>query len=273
MDFRSHVVPALLVGTFMLLLLYGFSWLSDSSSRLERQLASAPRRQPRAPATAARSALQPRPNNSVRVSQLRELLVSRTAELNERTAVLNRKTTEYDELKREFDKLNQEFEAAAVHLQELILAEGQDAGSKANPDLPQMQEALAESKTQLAAREMQLDELRSELLAANEEIVQLQIDAEMAISQLLDERDAATEVQAAATDALLRTGAPAVAALTQQLETGDPEVRRWAAATLGRLGADAQSAIPALLQALSDREQRVRLAARDALESIDAASQ
>lgn len=262
MDFRSHVVPALLIGTFMLLLLYGFSWLSDSSSRLEDELPRTPPRLPRAGAN-VRPLQGVRTGNSARVSQLRELLAARTTELNERTSLLNQKTKELEQLKKEYEE-------AAVHLQELILAQGT---SDRAPELQRMQQALGESKAQLSDREKQLDELRAELLAANEEIVKLQIDAEMAIGQLLDERDAAAELQAAATRALRRTGAPAVAELTQLLNHEHPAVRRWAAQTLGGIGRDAQPAIPALLESLSDRDQRVRLAARAALEAIDRASQ
>lgn len=64
------------------------------------------------------------------------------------------------------------------------------------------------------------------------------------------------------------TAKVAVPQLAEQLEHADPRVRRLAAETLGKLGAAAQSAIPALRKALSDDDAEVRTNASEAMLAI-----
>jgi len=57
----------------------------------------------------------------------------------------------------------------------------------------------------------------------------------------------------------------AIAALARSLEAGEPEFREKAATILRDIGVGARPAIPALLRALSDKNERVQLAAAHAL--------
>jgi hypothetical protein len=59
--------------------------------------------------------------------------------------------------------------------------------------------------------------------------------------------------------------------LLQQLQDKDPLVRLQAATKLGKLGASAKSALPALKQALTDSDEDVRLVARRSVEAIEQA--
>lgn len=68
-----------------------------------------------------------------------------------------------------------------------------------------------------------------------------------------------------AKEALLYIGTPA---LVYALGDADPEVRRWAASTLGTLGTEAKDAIPALEHAFLADEEGVRNAASESLRQI-----
>lgn len=62
-----------------------------------------------------------------------------------------------------------------------------------------------------------------------------------------------------------------LATLLQQLQDKNPLVRLQAATRLGKLGASAKSALPALKQALTDSDEDVRLVARRSVEAIEQA--
>jgi HEAT repeat protein len=70
-------------------------------------------------------------------------------------------------------------------------------------------------------------------------------------------------------------GKQALPHLLEALRDREGEVRQGAAASLGRIGADARAAVPALLDLLRDREPAVRRAAAEAAQGIvvDAAVQ
>lgn len=68
-----------------------------------------------------------------------------------------------------------------------------------------------------------------------------------------------------AKEALLYIGTPA---LVYALGDADPEVRRWAASTLGTLGTEAKDAIPALEHAFLADEEGIRNAASESLRQI-----
>lgn len=60
-----------------------------------------------------------------------------------------------------------------------------------------------------------------------------------------------------------------VPALISKLEHPSPDVRGWAAGTLGLFGSDARSAIPALSKSQDDSDSGVKHLAREALTKID----
>lgn len=67
---------------------------------------------------------------------------------------------------------------------------------------------------------------------------------------------------------LERIGTPAVPALIEALQDKDVRVRVYAADVLGALGSKAQEAVPALAKALKDPDQYVRASAAEALHEI-----
>jgi HEAT repeat protein len=56
--------------------------------------------------------------------------------------------------------------------------------------------------------------------------------------------------------------------LIKALEDQDPAIRHAAAYALGEIGPDAESAIPALIQSLSDKNEQVRDSSRNSLSTI-----
>jgi HEAT repeat protein len=75
-----------------------------------------------------------------------------------------------------------------------------------------------------------------------------------------------------ATEALGQLGAaarPAVPALVEALRDKNPGIRPTAAAALGEIGPDAQDAIPALTAALKEKDENVRTAAAEAIKKIE----
>ncbi len=73
-----------------------------------------------------------------------------------------------------------------------------------------------------------------------------------------------------AVDTLVEKGGEAVPALREALKDRDKEVRRSAAYALEQIGAEAASAVPELKEALKDRDKKVRRSAAYALEQIGA---
>ena len=85
---------------------------------------------------------------------------------------------------------------------------------------------------------------------------------EHATEALLDAlKDEHPELRASAGRVLARKGPSIVAPLVALLAGGDVNGRRGAMVALGELGAAASEAVPALLAALRDRDQNVRMAA------------
>ena len=80
------------------------------------------------------------------------------------------------------------------------------------------------------------------------------------------------QVQKQAIDALVQMGQSAVPALAEALQDKEPGVRRSAAEALGWIGPKAQDAVPALVEALQDKEL-VRQGAMEALGQIGPAAQ
>lgn len=92
------------------------------------------------------------------------------------------------------------------------------------------------------------------------------------ITALVDSlRDTDSEVRLYAAAALGNIGAEAVAPLTAALQDPTREARAAAAYALGQIGAPARPATPALMKALKDGEKEVRRQAAQALGRIIAA--
>ncbi len=70
-------------------------------------------------------------------------------------------------------------------------------------------------------------------------------------------------------ETLVSLGKPAVPALIDALQDREPAVRNSAAIALGKIGKDANAAVPALKKVLDDRDFQVRSSAMQALSFID----
>lgn len=210
-----------------------------------------------------------RPDRDVsrRLESLQKLLRSRSAELR-------RKNAEYRELQAKFDQ--------TLETVEQLMAQRADGGETAKsagngkkPPATAGGEGAVDVDQEVARlldrqRREELEQLRAELNRANEDLAAVLVETESQIAALLDENEA---LQQAAAQMLIGTGSSAVPALAAALGHARPEVRRWAALVLGRLGGEARRAIPELTTALEDADPGVREAAREALRMIDQAEQ
>ena len=93
-------------------------------------------------------------------------------------------------------------------------------------------------------------------------------NVQLTVEKLLEKLKQVGETGKSATDTLLLLGSAAVPGLVQVLSSGDRIQREAAAKTLGLMGIQAQSAIPALEKALEDSHGWVRDAAKQALQRI-----
>ena len=75
-------------------------------------------------------------------------------------------------------------------------------------------------------------------------------------------------MQKQAVDALVQMGQTAVPALAEALKDKEPGVRQIAAKVRGRIGPKAEAAVPALTEALKDKDRDVREAAAGAIKQI-----
>jgi HEAT repeat protein len=94
------------------------------------------------------------------------------------------------------------------------------------------------------------------------------VDAVPALLQALMNEEEDSGRRQAASDALAAIGSEAVPALVQAMTEGDERVRNAAARALKDIGPQAVDAIPALIQALGDQDDDVGLAAASALGDV-----
>jgi hypothetical protein len=198
-----------------------------------------------------------------RIEELRRLLEKRTALLREKSSLLAKKTAEYEALREE---TNQYF-ALMMQMNSQGLWDG------AATAVAEQEEKSAESRAEMERLEGELarsDAADQTLEAALAEATwQLeQAYAVMADADLLGTAEAQTSVSSASTQVLTEIGAPASLPLAAALVDDRPEVRRWAAVTLGQMGANALAATDALVAATRDQDLAVRQAAQDALQRI-----
>jgi hypothetical protein len=128
-------------------------------------------------------------------------------------------------------------------------------------------------KAELDAADLVHESLVSDLTALQEELARAYVDMDQLKDSAAQEISArlreALVLEAAAAEILLRGGRDSVPALREALNHANPIVRRFAATVLGGIGPNAAEAIPALNDALADREASVRDAARTALDAIE----
>ncbi len=218
-----------------------------------------------APATASRSMDQQR------LRLLETMLDERTRRLQSQSQQLEQRTAELAELQAHYD------EVVALVLDAL----GQGGGTASNTGASQDEGASGGDEApgpEVLAAELAVAREAHQSLAGDLAVLQEGLAA--AQRELLDGRelrdreraDHARELQlleAAAARVLTRVGPASVPALRELLNHPLPTVRRWAAIMLGGLGPDADEAVPALSEALSDNDPRVRAAAQEALSAIE----
>ncbi len=120
------------------------------------------------------------------------------------------------------------------------------------------EDVLSETIDPSAAEpEMELAALEWELSQSQARVMELELS-------LLREIETTTR----ATEAVIDAGPPVVPTLIETLSDTSPDLRRWAATVLGRMGLDATDAVDALRQATQDANVDVAAAAQSALDQI-----
>jgi len=204
---------------------------------------------------------------------LESLLAERTKLVQQQSAQIDRQSMKLAELERRYDSAM----LAVEMLQGDSAAEPAEQGERDAAQQAQDPTAAKEDPARLEAELMlaravhdtlvhDLDLLQGELEIAHQQIERMKEESAVASTNQL--RDALI-LEAASAGVLLRVGREAVPALIDTLGHANPVVRRWAATVLGGMGADAENAVNALSEALSDSDAGVRNAAKAALDALE----
>jgi chromosome segregation ATPase len=261
MDMRSRLLGLAVFGMFAAALVWVALSLQQAARSTEQELAGW-----RPPETTATVPETTSPGASLssrgegfsnpRVDLLRTQVDRLSARLNRLSELLEQKTAEYDALKADSDHNNE-------LLRDLLSLEQKPAVRK--PDL----KTLAPEADKADSPATTIDKLNAELRETRAELAALEKEAALGELQIFELEERNRYVESAASDALVRSGAAAVPALSDLLSDRHAEIRRWAAKLLGEIGPDAHSAVDALHDALSDTDEDVRIAARKALRRIE----
>jgi len=184
------------------------------------------------------------------IAQLGALLQKKTADLQEQDVQLQHRTDEFKKLRDEADRY-----LATIYDLLQDSAPAIDSPTDVSAVSPIVGQVVTETDVLLST---ELVTVQLELLQSKAEIAELEMAA-------LSEHAKLTE----ATRAIVATGAPAVPTLVAVLTDESPELRAWAADTLGQMGPDAMDSIDALFVATEDEDANVRQSAHRALERIE----
>jgi hypothetical protein len=204
-----------------------------------------------------------------RIRLLESMLEDKTRRLRQLSDLLQQKAAEFEELRTRYDD--------AVALAVESLSHDSNASGAApkpsNRETPDAKTDPALLQAELSVARAVHESLVSDVTALQEELTRAQRELEQ-LKEAQDQetmerlRDA-TVLENAAASVLSRVGREAVPALRDALDHPSPVVRRWAATVLGSIGSEAEDAIPALTEALSDVDSNVRRAVQSALEAIE----
>jgi hypothetical protein len=201
------------------------------------------------------------------IRRLQALLGQKTTLLQQRTELLDQRNAEQAALRRELDESIGMLEVLAGELAAAVTpGNGQGNGAKLQNELEKLRSESARGREHADQQQLELERLREEMGTTDQDIAQLQQQAEQEFEALLADR---TAFESVVTETLVRIGVEAIPVLVYQLADPRADVRKWAAAMLGELGPAAKDAILPLQDALKDRDPRVATAARTALEKID----
>ena len=207
------------------------------------------------------------------IKRLQELLEHRSATLQRQGRELEQAKAERASLKAEYERLRTEYERmlqqADWQLASIVSEVWQNISNDDSltqsatmegnrpeslfpgAELPTSADGNPAPETELAVADWELAQARARIV-------------ELELSVLRE-----FERSARATEAIIAIGSPAAPALTVALSDTNPEIRRWAATVLGRMGPDATAAVDSLRQALRDTDADVAQAARQALDQIE----
>jgi len=201
------------------------------------------------------------------IRRLQALLDQKTKLLQQRTALLDQRNAEQATLRSELDESIEMLEALAAELTAPVTSDnGQGNGGKLQNELEKLRSESARGREHADQQQLELERLREEMGTTDQDIAQLQQQAEQEFEALLADR---TAFEAVVTETLVRIGVEAIPVLVYQLADPRADVRKWAATMLGELGPSARDAVLPLQDALKDRDPEVATAARSALEKID----
>jgi hypothetical protein len=203
----------------------------------------------------------------VQIKRLQTLLDQKTELLQKRTALLDQKSAEHQALRSELDDAIDLLAVLAAEVAARNPSSGNGAtDAHVRTDLERLREESEKSQELAAQQEGELNRLKEALGMTDEGISQLQQQAEREFAAAAADREA---FEAVVSETLVRLGETAVPVLISQLGHLRADVREWAAKVLGDFGPAAKSAVPALLDALEDKDAGVRAAANRALDKID----
>jgi len=270
---------ALVIGTYLLIALVvagmGYSlmrWYGGSSDALglsefsgTQDAATSARPAPASPEPAYNVAVIEQAN--ARIARLQASL-ERTSEMLERRSILlQEKSAECRRLQSELDQ-SLEFAFTVLEADAAAVPDLADDGTPAVPELrgelERLRSDLNEARRQLRDYNEQIDWLTAELVQSQMELTEFQAGMDQDLIALFQRQQ---QLETAAANTLAEIGEPAVTALIDKLADERPVVRRWAVATLGRIGPPAREAVPVLSEMRSDPDVGVQ---REVLRSLAA---
>lgn len=193
--------------------------------------------------------------------ELQSVLAKREAILKQQKTQLATQSAESRALQQEADRYLEMLIAITNESERNINAnlEVVDDWSEADPTLSEELESTS-SDIVPATKE----QLEAALVAAEWEITELaaardasMMEASIAQQQLISLRQS-----------IINGGEMAIPLLINMLGQADPELRQWAASSLGQVGANSAIAMDALLVAADDQDNNVRNAAREAIAAL-----
>ena len=208
-----------------------------------------------------------------RTKRMRDLLERRTATLLKQTEALKRARAESAALKTELERLKVEYERMRQQtewqLASIVAEVSQNSGEDSDQTpIGLLTDSLLENivaEGEALTAESSPSDVEAEIASLEWELSQSQSRVmELELSMLRE-----LEASSRATEAIVSIGAPAVPTLIQYLSDSSPEVRRWAATALGRIGPEAFEALESLRQAMRDSDVDVATAARQAIDQIE----
>jgi hypothetical protein len=199
------------------------------------------------------------------IERLQAALAQKDALLDRKTRLLDQKTAEQLALQQELESVMGMLEMLAADAILSQQTDDQADDQRLTAELERLRDERNKHLQWAQRLQSELEDLAAEMAANDGKIQQLQQQSELEATVLLAEMQTFKTV---ASQALAGLGAESVEALVQLLSDPRPRIRRWAAQVLGQVGPQAQEAIPALIDAMSDEDEGVRTQVRQALDLI-----